>query len=321
MAKSNKNKPKKDTVSGGFSALAYQHLQSLVFSLGLYFKNPLNNILTTLVLAIAIALPLGFYVFIDNISRITKTWDNSVQIMLFLKQDVDQKTAEALQAKLEQKASIERITLITKEQALEDYQRLSGFNDVLMGLDYNPLPIVLLIDPVKSIDMNTIGKDLIPSLRELPEADLAEYDRQWVKKLFSLIEIFKRIVLIISALFALAVILIVGNTIRLMVFNRKDEIKITKLFGATDAFIRRPFLYTGFWHGLIAGIIAWAIITISLFLVAPPIDSLANLYSYNFSIHHPGILEVFCLLFISFLLGVIGSWQSVNRHLKEIEQA
>lgn len=321
MVKAKKNKPKTNSSSGGLSALAYQHLQSLVFSLGLYFKNPVNNFLTTLVLAIAIALPLGFYVFIDNVSRITRTWDNSVQIMLFLKHDVDQKTAETLKTKLQQQDTIENITLITKEQALQDYQKLSGFNDVLMGLDYNPLPIVLLIDPVESIGMNTIGEQLIPYLRKLPESDLAEFDRQWVKKLFSLIDIFKRVVLIISALFALAVILIVGNTIRLMVFNRKDEIKITKLFGATDAFIRRPFLYSGFWHGIFAGIIAWIIITASLFLIAPPIDSLANLYSYNFSIHHPDILEIFCILCISFLLGVIGSWQSVNRHLKEIEQA
>lgn len=160
---------------------------------------------------------------------------------------------------------------------------------------------------------------LLRDLKELPQVDIAQLDMQWIKRLYAIMEIAKRGIMVVGALLALAVLLTIGNTIRLDIENRRDEIIITKLIGATDAFIRRPFLYSGMWYGLFGGILAWLLVTVSLILLSDPISRLSGLYYSSFHLQGLDFNGTIALFGMGALLGLLGSWLAVSRHLSAIE--
>ncbi|MEE8321097.1 MAG: permease-like cell division protein FtsX [Gammaproteobacteria bacterium] len=311
-----------DEIKRRFSMWTLQHAQAFVFSLGQLIRNPISNLLTASVIGISLALPSGFYIVLENAQEITSGWDSSLQITLFLKYEVDDAAANTLAQRLEQDQSIEKATFISREEALAEYRHLSGFEEALQALDENPLPSVLLIRPGGTAMNSPVeNEQLLARLRQLPEIDSAQFDQQWVKRLFALLDIIKRVVIILSTLLAIAVLLIIGNTIRLAIYNRRQEIEITKLFGATDAFIRRPFLYSGLWYGVCGSFIAWLLTTFSLQLLRQPVSVLAELYASDFHLIGLTIQDTFILLLSGVLLGLIGSWVAVHKHLRDIEPA
>ncbi|HEY9052793.1 MAG TPA: permease-like cell division protein FtsX [Gammaproteobacteria bacterium] len=295
------------------------HVRTLIASLGFLTRNALSSLMTVAVIAIALALPSGMYVLLNNLSNVSVGWDNSAQISLFLKNSVSEKQAGALVAKLKLYDDIDKVELIHRDSALTEFQRISGFGDAIAALGDNPLPHVLTIQPV--VDPNRPDKIgyLIKTLEKLPEVDIAQLDLQWVKRLYSMLEIAQRGIWVISALLGLAVLLVVGNTIRLDIQNRREEIEVTKLIGATNAFIRRPFLYTGLWYGISSGILAWILTVLSISLVEDSVARLAMLYNSGFEISGLSGSETLTLIGISCALGLLGSWLAVSRHLKEIE--
>ncbi|MCG8014049.1 MAG: ABC transporter permease, partial [Candidatus Thiodiazotropha weberae] len=189
----------------------------------------------------------------------------------------------------------------------------------LQALDSNPLPNLLVIQPKVEYTTAETAEKLAQELRLLPEADIVQLDLQWVRRLQAITVIAQRAVVVLAALLSMAVLLIVGNTIRLEIQNRRTEIEITKLIGATNAFIRRPFLYTGFWYGLFGGLIAWFLVALSLILLSGPIAKLAQLYQSSFDLSSLDPITVLVLLSGSALLGLTGSWLAVGRHLSAIE--
>lgn len=300
---------------------ALQHLQAFFFSLGQLCRNPIASFLTASVIGISLALPAGFYVILENTRQITAGWEGSVEITAFLKIDVDDKTARALAERLAQQDNLAKVQLVTRAQALEEFRRLSGFAEALDILDENPLPAVLLIKPRVDDLPETAAENLLNSLRDIPEIENAQYDQQWVKRLHAIIQIVQRIVLILAVFLSLAVLLIIGNTIRMLIYHRRSEIEIAKLFGATDGFIQRPFLYSGFWYGLSGGLIAWALIAVSLMVLREPAGNLASLYASNFALIGLSFTETLYLLLAGILLGWLGSLLAVQRHLRAIEPA
>jgi len=305
-----------------FSIWLLQHLQAFIFSLGQYIRYPIGNILTTAVIGISLALPSSFFLLLENAKQVTSGWDGTVQFSVFLKPEIELDAAKALVSILTADNAIEKVILIDKQQALDEYKRLSGFAEILDQLDENPLPHLLLIKPATSLqaDPNQL-EPLFRQLSQLDAVDLVQYDRQWIKRLLVLLDIIKRVILILSTLLAMAVLLIVGNTIRLSIYNRKQEIEITKLFGASNAFIQRPFLYSGLWYGLFGSIIAWLLISASLLILKEPIHKLAALYNSPFSMVTPSFSHFMILLLIGIILGLGGSWISVHRHIDAIEPA
>jgi len=153
----------------------------------------------------------------------------------------------------------------------------------------------------------------------LPETELAQLDLEWVQRLAAILDIAQRVILIISCLLALAVLLVIGNTIRLEIQNRRDEIVVTKLIGATNGFVRRPFLYSGIWYGALGALIAWAVVATGFWLLAEPATRLAGLYQSDFMLETHPLLLLPVLLGGGVLLGLLGSWLAVGRHLSEIE--
>jgi cell division transport system permease protein len=275
--------------------------------------------MTTAVIGIALALPSGLYLLLENVLQVGHEWGGTTQISLFLKPEIEDHQARALADQLYQRTDIHSVRVITRAEALEEYRTLSGFGEALEVLEQNPLPAVLVVQP-SSHEMDTqMSEVLLNSLKAFPEVEVAQFDMLWLQRLMAMMEIIKRGVLIVSSLLALTVLLVIGNTIRLAIYNRREEIEVTQLFGATETFIRRPFLYTGFWYGFVGSLIAWFIIKSSFWLLQSPIKQLAVLYYSQFEPITLNFYSSLVLLLSGILLGLAGAWIAVNRHLKEIQ--
>jgi len=298
---------------------ALRHAQVALASLGRLCRTPLPTLMTAAVIGIALALPTGMHVALGNIQQLAGGWDGAATLSLFLKQDVSEEQVIKLTNTLGKHPKLAEVQLINPDIALEEFQRLSGFKGALKALDRNPLPSVVIIEPLEQYSTPEAAEALMAEFNKLAEVDFTQLDLQWVRRFHAITEIARRGVLVIGILLGLAVLLIVGNTIRLEIQNRKSEIEITKLIGGTDAFIRRPFLYNGLWYGLSGGILAWLLVTLSLWMLDGPVERLAGLYRSEFDLSAIDFQTLGALLLGSALLGLFGSWIAVGRHLSDIE--
>ncbi len=302
-----------------FDMYLLQHAQALVYSLGQYLRHPVNHLLTTAVIGIALALPASFYVLLENARLVTSSWDGSLQITLFLQDTISDQQAKDIATKLNQDERIESTSVIERADALAEYQSLSGFSDALSALDENPLPAVIVAHPRMDTTAEARIDALISDLEAMPEINNAQYDSQWIQRLLQILDIINRVIVILSSMLALAVLLIVGNTIRLAIYNRRNEIEITKLFGGTDGFIQRPYLYSGLWYGAFGSVFAWALITAAIYILDQPVKELSSLYASNYELVGLDIRHSLVLLGVGVGLGLVGSWIAVKRHMTAIE--
>lgn len=311
-----RNSPRRKSL---FRSYLSNHLRISLASLGRLSRQPAATLMTITVIAIALALPVGLFIALDNISKISVDWGDSTQISLFLHTSADLEDAKKLKARLIKSKDIKKIDIIDKKQGLKQFRETSGFGDALKYLDKNPLPVVLVVHPETTRYQPDITSRLVTQLGKYKQVEVAQLDVQWVKRLYTLLEIAQRSLWVVSCLLAGAVLLIIGNTIRLDIQNRREEIEVSKLIGASDSFIRRPFLYTGLWYGICGGVLAWLITVCSLLLIADPVQKLALLYNSSFNLSGLNFSNTLFLLLISCALGLSGSWLAVRRHLKEIE--
>ncbi len=295
-----------------------RHLQVLIHTLGQLNRAPLSALITATVIGIALALPAGLYVLVDHARQLGGHWQETTRISLFLKQGVDNAQGEMLADKLAGGEGVVSTEYISPQQALAEFREFSGFGDVLDGLESNPLPGVVVVQPDPAYRPEAIQR-LLGQLRTLQEVDVAQLDMEWVKRLHSIVDIIQRGVVTLAVLLALAVLLIIGNTIRLDIENRREEIVITRLIGATDGFIRRPFLYTGFWYGLAGALIALVLVNVSLALLQQPVSRLAGLYGSDFRLGFTSLEMVLLLLLAGVVLGLLGALLAVSRHLRAVE--
>jgi cell division transport system permease protein len=304
---------------GAVRVYLLRHLQVLFYSLGQLSRQPFATLMTTAVIGIALALPSGLHVILKNAQQLSGSWDGGARISLFLKRSVNEAQARQLVRRIRQLPEVIEVRYISRQQALDEFRRQSGFGDALTALQDNPLPAVLVVRPRAAASSPAASERLLARLRQYPAVDLAQLDLQWVKRLYVIMDLVRRGVVVLAVLLALAVLLVVGNTIRLAIQNRRDEIVVMKLIGGTDAFIRRPFLYTGFWYGLFGGLIAWLLVSLSLSILGGPIERLAGLYQSRFQLSGLDAASTGLLLLASIGLGLAGSWLAVGRHLRAIE--
>jgi len=299
------------------SAYLLHHLQSMMFSLGKIYQAPATTIMTVAVIGITLSLPGGFYLFLKNIDAMSGDFRSSSQISLYLDLGLDEKRARAVEKDIAAMTQVDSTRFISREQSLEEFRRDSGFGNSIDTLSSNPLPHTIIVEPVET-DTFTV-RNLLNSLQAMPEVEIAKLDTEWLERLYTIVEIARRAVIIVTTLFACAVLLIIGNTIRLDIQNRYQEIIVTKLIGATDAFIRRPFLYGGIWYGLLGGIISWLIVELGYLAISGPLDRLNLLYQSEMSLITFSFTDFVILIASSTLLGLAGSWIAVARHLNQIE--
>lgn len=301
-----------------FARLSGEHSRVFFFSLGKLWQNPIGSLLTALVIGITLALPAGLDVLVKNVSAVSASWEGTVQASLFLKDSVTPQRGAALALDIGARPGVARASYISRAQALAEFRELSGFGEALDTLDENPLPAVITVSPRREQSQEQIGQ-LLDALGKLPEVELAKLDQKWLERLYAIIDIVRRGVLLLAGVLALAVIVVVGNTIRLDIENRRDEIMVMKLIGAPDSFIRRPFLYTGLWYGAGGAFIGVLIVQVTLLILSAPSNRLAGLYDSGFTLTGLSFLDVLTVFAAGIFLGWAGALWTVTRHLGKIE--
>lgn len=287
-----------------------QHLYSLVSSLGRLAQRPFATGLTVGVMAIALALPLGLGLALGNIERFSGSVSESREIGVFLKSDVGEAKARELAASLDQRPDVAAVTVRTPEEGLAEFRAMSDLAGALEVLEENPLPTVLIVQPTGD------GDALATDLRALPEADIVQHDAVWRQRLSAWLAFGDRVVHVVAALLGLGVLLVVGNTVRLDIGARSEEIGVLQHLGATDAFVRRPFLYLGAWYGLAAGLLAGALLVIAGLLLQGRLSALVASYGTEFALAGPGWRGSLALLAGAAAMGWLGAWLATGHHLR-----
>ncbi len=254
------------------------HLYSFVSSLGRVVRRPWATLLTIGVMAVALALPLGLWTVVDNIARFGGELQQSRAITVFLKPELGLDRAQALATTLRGRGDVAGVEVKTPADGLRELRDRGGLGAAIDALGDNPLPSVLIVSPRGD------ETALADSLSALPEADQVQHDAQWRKRLDGWLRFGGRAVWVLGLLLGLGALLVVGNTVRLDIQSRREEIGVLQLLGASDGFIRRPFLYLGAWYGLAAGALALGLLTLAAWALRAPLADLAATYGSRFAL-------------------------------------
>lgn len=304
--------------AGALTIWIGRHFSTAGQSLGRLLKQPFASLMIVLVIAVTLALPAALNLIVKNAAAVSGSWDNALDFSVFLNRSMSADDAEALARLIEERADVDMVQVITSQQALAEFKEKSGFGDAMDQLSQNPLPHTLVVRPSAA---NTAPSMIVlrEELANLPETDLVQVDTEWVQRFHAILDIVREAILIGSVLLGTAIVVIIGNTIRLDIQNRREEIEVTKLIGASNAFVRRPFLWTGFWYGLLGGLLAIALVQYGVYLLQPPIARLAGLYQSGVDVLTFEIREIGIIIGIGVFLGLIGSWFAAARHMRRIE--
>jgi len=281
--------------------------------------SPVQSIMTSLVIAIALALPASLQVTVDNFQHLSDGIESTAQITMYLNKGLSKKGLTLLQDKVNQSSEIAGSSYLSADEALLEFQALSGLGNVLNLLDDNPLPAVIMVQPVVGMSNSERLDSLVLELNSWSGVDDVRLDMKWLQRLHGILEIGRRIAIALALSLALGVLLVIGNTIRLAVQNRRDEIVVVKLVGGTDGYVRRPFLYTGLWYGCLGGVTAWVLVWTGLMWLTSAVSNLSALYQNGFELTGLGFFELLALLASGAVLGLVGAWVAVGKHLREIE--
>jgi cell division transport system permease protein len=296
-----------------------RHLQTMVGSLGRLWQQPFATLLTVLVIGIALALPACLHVLVQNVRAASGGWSNALDVSVYLKQSASLGDAKAVAERIRKRRDVAEVTLVPADDALAEFRRNSGFGEALDALKDNPLPHALIVRPAEAFrDPGRVGT-LTAELKRLPGVDIVQLDTEWVSRFNAILDVVRRIVFLAAGLFALGILVIVGNTIRLDIENRRGEIEVTKLVGGSDAFVRRPFLYNGVWYGLSGGAVAWLVVTLVVLVLADPVRRIAGLYGSGFTLRGLDAASSLVLVAGGALLGWLGSYIVATRELRGIE--
>jgi cell division transport system permease protein len=271
-----------------------------------------------LVIAVTLAIPAALSLVVKNVQTVSDGWENALDFSVYLNRGLSESEAAGLARLIQQRADVESVQLITAGQALTEFKQQSGFGQALDHLSENPLPHTLVVRPGAS---NTSQSMILlqEELGNLPEADVVQVDTEWVQRFHAILDIVRQAIVIGASLLGVAIIIIIGNTIRLDIQNRREEIEVTKLIGASNAFVRRPFLWSGFWYGLFGGLLALGLVQYGLFLLEEPAARLAGLYQSGITVVALALSESLSILGTGILLGLVGSWFAAARHMRRIE--
>jgi cell division transport system permease protein len=288
-----------------------QHLYSFVSSLGRMMAKPFSTFLIIGVMAIAMALPLTLGMVLLNVQRVSGSVQQAREISVFLKTKVTLDQAKNLASQLRKYPGVQQVALITPEQGLAEFRELSDLAGSIDLLGTNPLPIVLKVKPQND------GHAVAEHLKSIAQAEIVKYDGQWRERLNAWLALGVRVVWILAALFGLGVLLVVGNTVRLDIGARREEISVMQQLGATDGFIRRPFIYLGAWYGLAAGGLALGLVIAAGFAFEERLQPLLASYDSLFKLQGPTWEVVLGVLLLSTVLGWFGAWLASGHHLRQ----
>jgi cell division transport system permease protein len=295
----------------------FTHLRQAISSLGELWRSPLWTLITVAVLGVSMTLPTTLHLLVKNIQQVSRSYDQSFEISLFLQNETTATEIATLVTILQGDPQVDKVRLIDKAAAMTEFKQQSGFGEALAFLDQNPLPDVLLVTP--KVNQPAAAEALMQKLQKERHVELAKLDISWLERLAALMNLMQQAVYTIAVLLLSAALLVIGNTIRLSIMDKKAEIEVMKLVGATDAFIQRPFLYTGIWLGVFGGFLAFVVVELMLWWLRSAITTVTQLYQSDFVLNSLSMQEFGWLMLIAVLLGLIGSYIAVRSHIKAIE--
>jgi cell division transport system permease protein len=300
------------------SFLAY-HFQAATHSLNSLCRKPLATMMTVIVIAITLALPALFWVFTDNLSQLTMGWQRGGHISLYLEPSLSKKEQKVLLQKVRSVQGVGQVSLKSSADGLSELTQQEGMQDIMLYLPENPLPSV--IEVVPSLDTDSPAKlDLLArQLETLPKIAQVKIDMSWINRLHVILGFAANVSKALMSLLALAVVLIIGNTLRLAIHNRHEEIQILKLIGAPDSFILRPFLYSGIWYGMAGAVVAVFLVNIITLSLGVAVNKLAVAYQMHYPLTGMSIRQILLLVLFAIILGWLGARLSVKRQLSSIE--
>jgi cell division transport system permease protein len=294
-----------------------QHARSFGATLARLARAPLGAALSILVIGIALSLPVGLYVVIANLQASSHELAAEPQVSAFMALDASRAEVAQIEARLKQNPRVQRFRFVPRDQALQELKQASGLADVVDSLPQNPLPDAFVVNARGNTPRAL--EALRDEIRQWPRVVHVQLDAAWARRLDAALRLGRLVVVILGASLALALIAVTFNTIRLQVLTQRDEIEVIKLIGATDAFIRRPFLYYGALQGCAGGIVAWLIVSGGVSLLNHNLGELSHVYATLIQLKHLSLGDSLSLLALPAALGWFGAWLSVGRHLALIE--
>jgi len=292
--------------------------QTLVGSLGRVARHPFASAMTMAVIAIGLALPLCLQLLLQNAVAMTSGWNDAFELSVYLQKAASPARAEAIAHSLRQRDDVATVRLVTAAEALAEFREYSGFGQALDALSDNPLPITLIVTPSLAASSPEGTNALKAAIAGIADVGAVQIDSDWVKRLVAILELLRRVVWLTGGLLGLGVLLIIGNTIRLDVLNRRAEIEVMKLVGATDRFARRPFLWAGIWYGLGGGLLAVGLVAIAVAILAGPVARLAALYGSGFHLTGLAWQTAGATILGAAALGWAGAWLAASHHIRGI---
>jgi cell division transport system permease protein len=296
-----------------------RHTQALLGSIGRLARTPFATAVTFLVIGLALALPLALDLFVTNAQAATGGFADAVDMSVYFKTDVPLAKAQQLASDARQRSEVAEVSLIPADKALDEFRTYSGFGTALEALKENPLPHVLHVRPKAESSSAAALESLRRYFTAWPEVDIVQLDSEWVMRFNAILEVLRRLLVIAAALLGAGVLAVIGNTIRLEILNRKEEIEVTKLVGGSNGFVRRPLLYTGVLYGLGGAVLGWLIVEGTVAILGQPVATLAQLYGSRYLLQGPTSDDIFMVLGAGVVLGWLGAWISAARHLRRIE--
>jgi cell division transport system permease protein len=299
-----------------------RQLYSFFSSLGTLWSHRLGTFMTVMVLGIAMALPLGLFVTVKNLGALDLQQEDWGTITVFLKSDATEDLALSFLQRINEKSDA-RAKAVSPGEGMNEFRESSGFGQVLDLFDENPLPWVLLVtpQPARGEKLDEVVAGLADWLGQQDQVDIVQVDHKWLQRLAGLLDLGNAFVTVLTFMFSLAVVVVVANTIRLDVAGRSEEIQVLSLVGAGNSFIRQPFLYSGFWYGLLGSLLALLLLNLSMYYLKYPLERLLASYGSAFTVKNLGAVDSLLVLLAGSFLGLSGAWVSVQRYLRQLRES
>ncbi|WP_269531127.1 permease-like cell division protein FtsX [Chitinimonas sp. BJYL2] len=293
------------------------HRIAFASTLKLFASNPLASGFNLLVIGVAVALPLGLMTLVDNLQRLSGRLPTEPEVSVFLYTSATPADINRVRALIGTLPDVTHSTHIDKRQALRDLEESSGMRELLAGLSDNPLPDAF------SLTLSTAEPEALSALSNRLKADPAveavQLDSEWARRLAALVRLGRDLTVVIAVLFGAGLLLVTTNLIRMQILTRREEIEVSKLIGATDSFIRRPFLYFAGVQAVLGSAIGMLVVAIILQQLAKPVDTLAALYGEHFNLMLPQPAFLLTAMGSVVALSLAGAMLSVRKHLRETD--
>ena len=280
------------------------------------WRQPLATLLTIMVIAISLTLPSVCYMVWKNVNQAAEQWYPAPQLTVYLSKTLDDDAAENVVAQLKKEDGVDKVNYLSREEAMGEFRNWSGFGGAMDMLEQNPLPAVAIITPKLTFQNSDTMNNLRERVAKVQGVDEVKMDDSWFARLAALTGLVGQVAAMIGVLMIVAVFLVIGNSVRLSIFARRDTINVQKLIGATDGFILRPFLYGGALLGFAGALLSLILSEVLVFRLETVVTQVAAVFGTTFNLTGLAWDESLLLLLISAMIGWIAAWLATVQHLR-----